>query len=309
MELSTLKKLRKVVPGTVFLFFSVPAYQFCVDDIYKIDDSLKFPLEGYGAVLAIIIGSFFGTLKVRRLRNKKTHKEINENIKTRLLMEGLAEHRSEDEKIKIKNSRKLMHIFYHLIDNDQSLKEKSKLVRDNGLIWTSTADVAILGCFFSWVYLILILIYGIDALLVSAGLMGQFLDLRVVACRALASLLATDSRSQPAALPDASHPSRSWVHVLSSKSSDTNVLPVLTTKAVPWSDFERIDCGWRVPVSVQGLADGLSMATTLSDEARIAMGVRGHDLVRTQYSWESVAKRFLDLYASVQAGFKTGQVA
>lgn len=86
-------------------------------------------------------------------------------------------------------------------------------------------------------------------------------------------------------------------------------LPVLTTKAVPWPDLERIDCGWRVPVSVQGLADGLSMATTLSDEARIAMGVRGHDLVRTQYSWESVAMRFLDLYASVQAGFKTGQVA
>ena len=86
-------------------------------------------------------------------------------------------------------------------------------------------------------------------------------------------------------------------------------LPVLTTKAVPWPDLERIDCGWRVPVSVQGLADGLSMATGLSDEARIAMGVRGHDLVRTQYSWESVAKRFLDLYSSVQAGFKTGQVA
>lgn len=171
MELSTLKKLRKVVPGTVFLFFSVPAYQFCVDDLYKIDDSLKFPLEGYGAVLAIIIGSFFGTLKIRSLRNKKTHKEINENIKTRLLMEGLTEHRSEDEKSKIKNSRKLMHIFYHLIDNDQSLKEKSKLVRDNGLIWTSTADVAILGCFFSWVYLMLILICGIDMLLVSAGLM------------------------------------------------------------------------------------------------------------------------------------------
>ncbi|WP_421711534.1 hypothetical protein [Alcanivorax sp.] len=171
MELSTLKKLRKIVPGTVFLFFSVPVYQFFVDDLFKIDDSLKFSLEGYGAVLAIIIGSFFGTLKIRSLRNETTHKEINENIKSRLLAEGLAEQRSEEEKDEIKNSRKLMHVFYHLIDNDQSLKEKSKLVRDNGLIWTSTADVAILGCFFSWLYLILILIFGVDGLLVSAGLM------------------------------------------------------------------------------------------------------------------------------------------
>jgi glycosyltransferase involved in cell wall biosynthesis len=86
-------------------------------------------------------------------------------------------------------------------------------------------------------------------------------------------------------------------------------LPVLTTQAVPWPDLERIDCGWRVPVSVAGLTDGISTATALSDAARIAMGGRGHDLVRTQYSWESVAMRFLDLYSSVQAGFKTGRVA
>ncbi|AKH21834.1 hypothetical protein [Sedimenticola thiotaurini] len=171
MELSTLKKLRKIVPGTVFLFFSVPIYQFFVDDLFQVDDSLKFSLEGYGSVLAVIIGSLFGTLKIRRLRNEATHREINENIKSRLLEEGLTEERSEEEKNEIKNSRKLMHVFYHLIDNDESLKEKSKLVRDNGLIWTSTADVAILGCFFSWLYFILILIFGLDGLLASAGLM------------------------------------------------------------------------------------------------------------------------------------------
>ncbi|WP_342655943.1 hypothetical protein NM528_15905 [Shewanella algae] len=171
MELSTLKKLRKVVPGTVFLFFSVPAYQFFVDTLFQIDESLKFSLEGYGAVIAIVIGSFFGTLKVRKLRNEKTHKEINDNIKSRLLEEGLKENRTEEEKDKVKNSKKLMHVFYYLIDNEESLKEKSKLVRDNGLIWTSTADVAILGCFFSWLYFILILIFGVNGLLVSAGLL------------------------------------------------------------------------------------------------------------------------------------------
>ncbi|MFB2752992.1 hypothetical protein ACE02G_04985 [Shewanella xiamenensis] len=171
MELSTLKKLRKVVPGTVFLFFSVPIYQFFAEDLFKIDDSLKFSLEGYGSVLAIIIGSFFGTLKIRMIRNESTHKKINENIKYRLLTEGLTEERTVEEKERIKNSKRLMHVFYHFIDNDESLKEKSKLVRDNGLIWTSTADVAILGCFFSWLYFILILVFGADGVLVSSGLM------------------------------------------------------------------------------------------------------------------------------------------
>ncbi|MDF1734038.1 MAG: glycosyltransferase [Minwuia sp.] len=86
-------------------------------------------------------------------------------------------------------------------------------------------------------------------------------------------------------------------------------LPVLTTHAVPWPDLERTDCGWRVPASVSGLADGLSAATALSDQERAAMGDRGHDLIRTQYSWESVARRFLDLYSSVLTGFNTGKVA
>lgn len=171
MELSTLKKMRKVVPGTVFLFFSVPMYQFFAENLFKIDENLKFVLEGYGAVLAIIIGSLFGTLKTRSLRNDSTYKKINENIKSRLLKEGLTEERTEDEKENVKKSTSLMHVFYHLIDNDESLKEKSKLVRDNGLIWTSTADVAILGCFFSWLYFILILIFGADGILVSSALM------------------------------------------------------------------------------------------------------------------------------------------
>lgn len=171
MELSTLKKLRKVVPGTIFLFFSVPIYQFFTESLLRIDDSLKFSLEGYGAVLAIIIGSFFGTLKVRSLRYDLTYKQINENIKSRLLAEGLTEERTEDEKEKVKESSRLMHVFYHFVDNNESLKEKSKLVRDNGLIVTSTADVAILGCCFSWLYLILIIAFGANGVLVSSGLM------------------------------------------------------------------------------------------------------------------------------------------
>ena len=169
MELSNLKKLRKIVPGTVFLFFGIPFYQFLAGELFNLEKSIKFSVEGYGAVLALIVGSFFRSLKVRSLRNSGTHEEIRKNIERRLLEEGLSESKTVEEKKAV--SKKLMHIFYHLIDNDESLKEKSKLVRDNGLIWTSTADVAILGCFYSWVYFVMILIFGADDLLVVAGLM------------------------------------------------------------------------------------------------------------------------------------------
>lgn len=77
-------------------------------------------------------------------------------------------------------------------------------------------------------------------------------------------------------------------------------LPVLTTQGVPWPDLERIDCGWRVPVNDSAaLATVLTTATSLPVATRAAMGQRGLELVRSQFSWVSVAQRFLSLYASV----------
>lgn len=171
MELSHLKTLRKIVPGSVFLFFSIPAYQYAANDLFNLDDALKFTIEGYGGVLAFIIGTFFSSLKIRSLRNASTHKQISDNIKSKLINHGLTIEVEKEKIEEIKSSRQLMHIFYHIIDNDESLKEKSKLVKDNGLTWTSTADVAILGCGFCWLYFILILIFGPEPIFVWAGLM------------------------------------------------------------------------------------------------------------------------------------------
>jgi len=171
MELSTLKKYRKIVPGATFIFFLIPVYQYFTDQVFKVDEAVKFVIEGYGSVLAFIIGTFFSSLKIRRIRNKKTHAEIDSNIKSKLIEHGLTIDVDESKKKEIMSSRQLMYVFYYFIDNDKSLKEKSKLVRDNGLTWTSTADVAILGCVFSWLYFILILIVGVKPLFVFSGLL------------------------------------------------------------------------------------------------------------------------------------------
>ena len=47
-----------------------------------------------------------------------------------------------------------MNVFYKIIDNDESLREKSNNVRLNGLIWTSTMDIVIIsvaGAVVSWI--------------------------------------------------------------------------------------------------------------------------------------------------------------
>lgn len=177
MELTTLKRLRKIVPGTIFLFFCIPIYLYVTHNLFSFDDALKFTTGSLGAALAFVIGTLFSGLKIRSLRNKKSLEQINNNIKAKLIEHGLTTAQDPAKIEKIKASKQLMHIFYHFVDNDASLKEKSKLVKDNGLTWTSTADLAILGCVFCWLYFILILVLGAEPLFFIAGLLIGILGL------------------------------------------------------------------------------------------------------------------------------------
>jgi glycosyltransferase involved in cell wall biosynthesis len=73
-------------------------------------------------------------------------------------------------------------------------------------------------------------------------------------------------------------------------------LPVLTTTAVPWPELETELCGWRASATVSDLSAALAAATSTSAGQLVEMGERGRRLVRSQYEWGPVARRFLDLY-------------
>ncbi len=64
-----------------------------------------------------------------------------------------------------------MDVFYSLVDSSESLKEKAKLVRDNGLLWSSVADAAVLGAVFAAFYLPCGLLMR-DSGLIYAGLVS-----------------------------------------------------------------------------------------------------------------------------------------
>ena len=73
-------------------------------------------------------------------------------------------------------------------------------------------------------------------------------------------------------------------------------LPVLTTTAAPWSGLVEKGCGWRVEPSVEGLAQGLALATSIDTDKLRAMGSSGRRYVESEYSWGEVAQRFIQLY-------------
>src|SRR5205823_5914523 len=74
-------------------------------------------------------------------------------------------------------------------------------------------------------------------------------------------------------------------------------LPVITTRAAPWSDLETHRCGWWIQTGVPPLVTALTEALALSVPALHEMGLRGRRLVETHYSWPPLARQMLALYA------------
>lgn len=106
-------------------------------------------------------------------------------------------------------------------------------------------------------------------------------------------------------------------------------VPVITTRATPWSELlrplrgrngeckkgERLSgcdgegeeevvppvdrCGWWVDVGVEPLAEALREAMALGDDERRQMGQNGRQLMMAKYRWQAVAERMVEVYESV----------
>lgn len=73
-------------------------------------------------------------------------------------------------------------------------------------------------------------------------------------------------------------------------------LPVITTTGTPWQDLERCGCGWWVKPEVSEIRKALNEALALTDEERWAMGKKGRELVKDQYSWKSIGAQMKSNY-------------
>ena len=74
-------------------------------------------------------------------------------------------------------------------------------------------------------------------------------------------------------------------------------LPVLTTTGAPWP--------WVEP-TVDGISEGLRLATSLDSTMLQAMGAKGRELVAAEFGWQRVAKQFVSMYENVIAGGECG---
>lgn len=79
-------------------------------------------------------------------------------------------------------------------------------------------------------------------------------------------------------------------------------IPVIASKGTPWEELNTHRCGWWVENDVDTLVATLQEALNTSEAERIAMGERGKQLIRENYSVEMVAGKMKRLYEWILYG-------
>ncbi|MGE5295059.1 MAG: glycosyltransferase [Solirubrobacterales bacterium] len=78
--------------------------------------------------------------------------------------------------------------------------------------------------------------------------------------------------------------------------------PVITTTSTPWEQLHTVDAGRCVAPTGDQIGQALRELLNLSESRRRQMGARGAALVREDYTWDRVARRFLTVCDCILEG-------
>jgi glycosyltransferase involved in cell wall biosynthesis len=73
-------------------------------------------------------------------------------------------------------------------------------------------------------------------------------------------------------------------------------VPIITTRATPWEQVEKEDCGWWIDIGVEPLVQALTEAVSLPPKELERMGRRGRRLIEVKYRWESIGRKMGEVY-------------
>jgi hypothetical protein len=139
MAIGLLKLARFIVPAALMLIFAkLLGYLtgWWTTTLPDFEKSQYLPS-------VVIPAAIYYITPLRRWTNAPHHKRVTERLRTGLIQ--ITGYPDQNDKYTWK---KLRPLFFDLIDQDESLKQKSTLAFANGAIWTSCADSTILAALF-----------------------------------------------------------------------------------------------------------------------------------------------------------------
>jgi hypothetical protein len=153
MSQETLKKLRLLVPGALLFIFLPPLFQDSLPLNSFFGDLLSVDFLR-DSIIVIALGALYVAFDLRRFAWQGPLDRVNNNIKTRLLQECDPDPSIAAAEERLRQSRALMNVFYHIVDDDHSLTAKQRRVYFNGLLWTSVADLETISAVAALAYLV-----------------------------------------------------------------------------------------------------------------------------------------------------------
>lgn len=150
MNLETLKKLRLLIPGIIIVIYGLIYISIITEKELSSFDFKRYTIT---TIIAIVLGVLYEMLEFRYVITNYSHKKIDMNVKNHICSLFTQPLTDIQRQFLFKKNR-LKSIFYHIVDNDESLKQKSKNIYFNGIIWTSTADLFMISIFISVLILI-----------------------------------------------------------------------------------------------------------------------------------------------------------
>lgn len=147
MELSTLKKARVAMPSILLALVFAPVLYHILNQISPED----FPGGLFGDVVKIALllvflplGYVYDLFQIRGVLNRASHERINRYVEDqlRLTLQPLV---SSVELLKAPvGDKRWARLLYRQVDADPTLTELAKRIRDNGIRWTTAADIAVI---------------------------------------------------------------------------------------------------------------------------------------------------------------------
>jgi len=168
MSKTTLKTLRFIVPGVMILTVASLLFRTSLQDLPELLRSV----EGLVYLVVVLpICYVYDIMNIRGLFLRRSHSQIDANIKERLIAPFRSEAVITEGIESLSQGRRLLNLFYSIVDKDESLKSKTQDVYLNGLLWSSTADLMAVSSLFVPVYVIAYLLKSVPHYLpVALGL-------------------------------------------------------------------------------------------------------------------------------------------
>jgi hypothetical protein len=140
----TLHWFRLITPGALAAFVALTLFNPALDGEYIAEVLHKW--EGLVVVLCLLLGFPYRVFDVRNLFLGEFFKQVNENIADKLLaIVRRKRSLSKEQQEFLREDRRLMQVFYRMIDNDESLKAKTTGVYFNGYLTTLGVDIVTVG--------------------------------------------------------------------------------------------------------------------------------------------------------------------